>query len=219
VVGGGIDVTFPPENKSLFTQIATRGAVVSEYPMGTQPLAENFPKRNRIVSGLSRGILVIEAAARSGALITARMANEDQGRTVFALPGRVDNPMAEGTHQLLRDGATIACNLDDILSGLGPLPVEAMELGAAEPLGGPASAPADDVLFQPPPPTSVATVEITLTDRQQQILDCVGRDPTSVDAIIEQSGLDAPAVLQDLTLLTLKSLVKRVDGQQFIRKR
>ncbi len=215
VLGCGIDVVFPSENKGLFEQIATRGVVVSEYPVGTAPLAENFPKRNRIVSGMSRALLVIEAAARSGALITARMANEDHGKTVFALPGRVDSLMSEGTHQLLRDGATLACNLDDLMNGLGPLPMEAIEAAAALP----ATDTDDPELFQPPPPTSVATVEITLTDRQQQVLDCVGLEPTSVDAIIEQTGLEAQAVMQDLTLLSLKALVKRIEGQQFIRKR
>ena len=127
VLGSGVDVPYPPENAALFDQIATRGAVISEYPFGTPPLADNFPRRNRIVSGMSRGVLVTEAAERSGALITARQACDDHGRPVFAMPGRIDNPMSAGPHQLIRDGANLTTGMDDILQGLGPLPDEAHE--------------------------------------------------------------------------------------------
>ena len=95
--------------------------MVSEFPMGAEPARENFPRRNRIISGMSRGVLIVEADER-GALITARQAYDDQGRPVFALPGRVDNPLSVGPHRLIRDGATLTTNLQDILDGLGPLP-------------------------------------------------------------------------------------------------
>src|SRR5204863_2898755 len=111
-------VIYPPENVSLFEQIAAKGAVVSEYPFGTPPLAVNFPRRNRIVSGMSRGVLVVEADERSGALITARQAADDHNRTVFAIPGKIDNPLSAGPHKLIRDGATLARNLEDLLEGL-----------------------------------------------------------------------------------------------------
>jgi DNA processing protein len=128
VLGCGVDVVYPPENTQLFEQVAQRGAVVSEYPLGTPPMAENFPRRNRIISGMSRGILVIEADERSGALITARQAADDHNRPVFALPGKVDNPLSAGPHKLLRDGAILCANLEDIMNNLGPLPAEAMEV-------------------------------------------------------------------------------------------
>src|SRR4051794_6559695 len=126
VLGSGVDVAYPPENAALFDQIATRGAVVSEYPLGTPPIAENFPRRNRIVSGMTRGVLVIEADERSGALITARQACDDHGRPVFAIPGRVDNKLSIGPHKLIRDGATLVTGLEDILEGLGPVPHSAV---------------------------------------------------------------------------------------------
>ncbi len=214
VLGCGIDVIYPPENAPLFDQIAGRGALVSEYPLGTPPLADNFPKRNRIVSGLSRGVLVIEAEdIKSGALITARLAGE-QGRNVFALPGRVDNPLSIGPHQLIRDGAIMAVNLDDILNGLGPLSLELAD--AAEDVISPARQP-EPTLFAPPSISSVAAVEL-LSERQQTILNALGNEAASVDHLIEQTDLEASVVLQELTLLTLKALVKRVDGQSFVRR-
>src|SRR5262249_38618585 len=127
VLGSGVDVPYPPENAKLFQEIAQRGAVISEYPLGTPPLKDNFPRRNRIISGLSRGVLVVEADERSGALITARLACDDHGRPVFALPGRVDNKMSAGPHRLIRDGATLVRSLEDIIEGLGPLPHGAVE--------------------------------------------------------------------------------------------
>jgi DNA processing protein len=122
VLGSAVDQLYPPENEGLFKRIAERGAVLSEFCLGTPPVADHFPRRNRIVSGMSRGVLVIEADVRSGALITARQAADDHGRPVFALPGRVDNPLSAGPHKLLRDGAILTASLEDVLDGLEPLP-------------------------------------------------------------------------------------------------
>ncbi len=210
VLGSGIDIPYPPENAPLFEEIAKsgRGAVLSEYPLGSPPMKENFPRRNRIVSGLSRGVLVIEADVKSGALITARQAVDDHARTVFALPGRVDNALSEGPHQLIRDGAVLTTKLEDIVENLGPLPHSI-------------SAP---IMFEDgKPQAAVAHHEnapsVLLTDRQQLILEHLSVDPIHVDALIERTSLGASDILQDLTLLSLKGVVKRVSGQSFVRSK
>ena len=208
VLGCGIDVVYPPENLELYGQIAARGAMVSELPFGTAPSAENFPRRNRIISGLSRGVLVVEADEHSGAMITARLAGEEQGRTVFAMPGRIDSPMSRGTHQLIRDGAILTAVLDDIVQGLGPVPEGARQLMLFDESAQPAPAAA--------PQESAAPA---MTERQRRILEALDDEPTPVDRIIERTGVDASAVLGELTFLTLKGVVKRIDGQTFARRR
>jgi DNA processing protein len=208
VLGCGIDLVYPPENKALFEQVIAFGAVISEYPIGTPPIAENFPRRNRIVSGMSRGVLVIEADERSGALITARQACDDHGRSVFALPGRVDNRMSAGPHKLIRDGATLVTCLEDVLDGLGPLPQNVEEpilaIGTSEST---ASATAPEV-----------AEAIGLSDRQRTILLGIDDEPTSVETIVERTTLPAHLVLQELTFLSLKGAVRRVDGQSYARR-
>jgi DNA processing protein len=204
VLGCGVDIVYPPENKELFAQISNgRGAIISEFPLDTPPLADNFPRRNRIISGLSRGVLVTEAAERSGALITARRACDDHGRPVFAIPGRIDNLLSVGPHQLLRDGAILTTSMQDIINELGPLPHHAME----------GNEPSQT---EPEPPTE-QRAPIELTVPQSKILACLDKDPMIVDQIILQTSLPAQAVLQEMTMLTLKGLVRRVDGQSFVR--
>jgi DNA processing protein len=226
VLGSGVDVPYPPENAKLFDQIADgRGAVVSEFPLGTQPTAENFPRRNRIVSGMSRGVLVVEADEKSGALITARQCADDHNRTVFAVPGRVDNPMSAGPHKLIRDGATLARNLDDILEGLTPLSDRASEIPAglfASPTNGDESATNAGPPAEPPPaaaPASAPSPVALLSTRQSLILQQFNGEPLSVDFLIEQTALPAPVILQELTMLSLRGLVKRVDGQTYAKGR
>jgi DNA processing protein len=216
VLGSGIDVPYPPENAQLFEQIAARGAVISEYPLGTPPVAENFPRRNRIVSGMSRGVLVVEADERSGALITARQACDDHGRTVFAIPGRIDHSLSAGPHRLIRDGAVLTTSIDDIVQNLGPLPQVAMEPTSfgADSVGSDAAESAT-----PQAATPAAPVMIDLTERQRLIVAHLSVDPVHVDALIERTELSAQDVLQELTLLSLKGVVKRIDGQSFVRSK
>lgn len=213
VLGSGIDVVYPPENDRLFRTIAEHGAVLSEFPMGTPPNKENFPRRNRIVSGISRGVLVIEADVASGALITARQAADDHNRPVFALPGRVDNPMSAGPHSLIRDGAMLVANLDDILDGLGPLPADA----ALPPADEMDDVPEPPALFAEPAPAAAVMPE--LSERQVKIVASLSREPSALDQIITASQQPAEVVLQELTMLTLRGVVRRVDGQNFALRR
>ena len=202
VLGSGVDMAYPPENGALFEQLARRGAVISEYPMGTPPVAENFPRRNRVVSGMSRGVLVVEADERSGALITARQAADDHNRPVFAIPGRVDNKLSFGPHMLIRDGATLVTKLEDILDDLGPLPAATLDEPAAT-----------DV---PPEPAAPAVAPpLRLTDVQRQIVEQLGHGPVTVDALVDATGLDPGTILRELTVLSLRGAVRRVEGQRF----
>jgi len=208
VLGCGTDIVYPPENAALFDQIAARGAIVSEFPLGTPPNRENFPRRNRVVSGMSRGVIVIEADEKSGALITARQACDDHGRPVFALPGRVDNPLSAGPHLLIRDGAILVTKLEDVLDGLGPVPHDVAEPGLF---------PTEERPSQPPEVARAVPLEAA-TDRQRAILDHLGADPAAVDLLVEQTGLPAQVVLQELTFLTLKGQVRRIDGQTYAKR-
>jgi DNA processing protein len=222
VLGCGVDVAYPPENKALYDQIAASGAVISEYPMGTPPTAENFPKRNRIISGLSRGVIVVEADERSGALITARQACDEHGRPVFAVPGRVDNPLSRGTHKLIRDGAFLCAGIEDVLDNLGPLPAEAHveELTTDDSTTGDLfSTPAANVA-KPQVATLVSGTSMPeLPDRQQLVFDVLTIDPSPVDSVVERTGLEAHIVMQELTYLTLRGMVKRVDGHSYARRK
>lgn len=140
VVAGGIDVVYPPENKKLYDEIAERGAIVAESPFGTEPIARHFPRRNRIISGLSLGVLVVEAAEKSGSLITARMAAE-QNREVFAVPGSPLDPRAGGTNSLLKDGAHMAATAEDILQVLNSLRLRPLRESPGNWVGAPAELP------------------------------------------------------------------------------
>jgi len=199
VAGCGLDHVYPQENRSLFDRIVEegRGAIVTSLPMGTEVTPANFPRRNRIISGLSQGVLVIEAARRSGSLITARFAGE-QGRQVYALPGRVDSPFSEGTHELIRDGAVLARNLDDILEHL-------------ETLG--------EVLAENLPAESPPVVNVDLDGLESAIAAAVGTEALSIDQIVAAVGRPAHEVIAAMTTLTIKGVVNSRPGNVFVLKR
>ncbi|MCD4823317.1 MAG: DNA-processing protein DprA [Phycisphaerae bacterium] len=199
VMGCGLGHTYPPENEKLFEQIVAedRGALISELPVRTAVLSGNFPTRNRIISGMSLGTLVVEAAVPSGALITARVAAE-QGREVFAMPGRVDSPLSAGTNQLLRDGAHLAADLDDILGPLG-------EAGAAF-----SESPADAVELPAP---------AGLTEIEQKLYDALAIGALSMDDLIRRTEQETGPAAAAMTMLVLKGAVAQKPGNVFARKR
>lgn len=195
VLASGVLNIYPPEHKGLAREVIEHGALLSEAPPHAEPLSGAFPQRNRLISGLSMGVVVVEAADRSGALITARHAME-QGREVFAVPGRIDSRTSRGCHQLIRDGARLVQSADDVLEELGPL-VEA----APRADGGQTHHPA----------------ELLLNDLEQKVLDAVATDPTPVDQIVQQTGLTVPRVLSTLSVLEMRRLIRRLSGSTVVR--
>ena len=195
VLASGVLNIYPPEHVKLAEDVVAHGAVVSESPPLVEPLAGQFPQRNRIISGLSLGVIVIEAAERSGALITARHAME-QGREVFAVPGSVESRTSRGCHRLLRDGATLVESADDVLEALGPL-VETAQRDDGQKIRHPA--------------------ELTLNELEQQVLAAVGEEATLIDTVVIESGLDVPRVLATLSVLEMRRLVRRLSGTTVVR--
>ena len=199
VTGNGLDSIYPVRNKALAGEITQYGAIISEFPPGTPPLAANFPRRNRIISGLSVGTLVIEAAIRSGSLITARLAAE-QGREVFALPGSINNPMAKGCHRLIRDGATLVETSANIIEELGSL------LGALN--------DEEDV------PISADSENKPIMSKNEQthpIFDHLDHDPVDIDTLVERSGLTAEQVSAILLALELHGSIEALPGGRYCR--
>jgi DNA processing protein len=208
VLGCGVDVVYPPENAPLFEQIIAKGALISHYPPGTAPNQRHFPERNRVISGISRGVVVVEADERSGSLITARLAADDHNRPVLAVPGRIDNPLSSGPHNLIKQGAALVTNLDDVLEALGPPPETTYKPRRH------AETPIE--LFEEP--ASVAT-PASLSGEQESIIDALKEHrEAAADVLIETTGLPAAVVLRELTLLTLKGRVRRVDAQTYAAK-
>ncbi len=197
VMGTGLAEIYPPEHRELAKQVAEHGALLSEFKLHQTPHAGHFPQRNRIISGLSVAVVVIEAGRSSGALHTARHAME-QGREVLAVPGRIDSLASEGCHDLIRDGVTLIRHVDDILAAIGPL---TKPISVASDSG----------------ETIHSLRELSLNEIERHILNLIGADPTLQDEIIFRSQMEPPRVLSTLTVLEMKRLIRRQPGGFFIR--
>ena len=193
VMGTGLDRVYPARHRDLARQIAERGALISEFPVGTSPRAENFPRRNRIISGLSLGTLVVEAAMRSGSLITARYAG-DQGREVFAIPGSIHNPLARGCHHLIRQGAKLVETAEDVMVELGMLAHSCY--------------PATQSNIE----SEVAAKPSKLDPEYQQLIDFIGHESTSIDQLVGSSGLTPAEVSSMLLQLELSGYIASSPG-------
>ena len=195
IMASGVKTIYPPEHKDLAEEISQQGALLSEMPLDQRPLPGLFPQRNRIISGICLGVIVIEATRNSGALYTARHALE-QGREVFALPGPVDSLASEGCHDLIRDGVTLVRHVDDVLSELGPLPM---------------------------PSTQSATVtihsprELALTAQETEVLNHITSQPSGIDEILRACNLESSRVLATLTMLEMRRLIRRQPGNSYVR--
>jgi len=194
VLGHGIDRVYPAGNRNLAHDIAAGGALVSEYPLGTPPTRHHFPDRNRLISGLSFGTLVIEAARRSGSLITARLAAE-QGREVFALPGSIHNPLARGCHQLLRDGARLVETAADVVAELAPVTGHVVQITMES--------------------TSKTTPAEPVDEHYVKLRKYLGHDPVTADVLANQSGLTIEQVSSMLLILELHGEVESLSGGRY----
>ena len=197
VVGTGLDRVYPKQHRDLAHRIATRGLLLSEYPLGTPPTAANFPKRNRIIAGLACGTLVVEAALKSGSLITARLTCE-QGKDVFAIPGSIHSTQARGCHALIKQGAKLVECAQDILEELQGLvqPGIAITSGAA---------------------CAMDTGATITFDTENSLLEALGFDPTGLDALLARTGLDTPTLQGQLMQLELEGALVRLPGGLFQR--
>jgi DNA processing protein len=194
VLGTGIDVIYPRGNRALSVEIETVGALVSEFPLGTPPRRENFPQRNRIIAALSLGTLVVEAARRSGSLITARLAG-DHGRELFAIPGSIHNPLSRGCHELIRQGAKLTETIDDILSELN-----------------------FSAFFSLTKEAPAVALHAAGMDKEHKILlDALGFDPADLDALVVRTGFKPEAVSSMMLILELEGHVQAAPGGRYSR--
>ena len=206
VQGCGLANIFPPENKKLFELIAESGACISELPLRYEPLSENFPPRNRIIAGLALGTIVVEAGLRSGALITARAALENN-REVMAVPGKIDSPLSKGAHQLIKQGAKLVESVEDVMEALGYIGEQLQEHVTA------AAAMASERVETPLFDVS----QLNLSEDERTIYGCLGKEPLLVDQIIAETDLAAGSINASLVSLRLKGLIKQLPGSLFLR--
>ena len=201
VLAGGIDHIYPPEHADLYARIASDGCLVAEQPPGYNPRGQDFPRRNRIISGISLGVVIVEAAKRSGSLTTARMAGE-QGREVMAVPGHPLDPRAEGTNGLLKQGASMVTELKDILDIVAPMTADR-----------PPPPATSSRLREPPPVSAYAPPSAVVADHRQTVLSALGPAPVSVDAIAQATGLPMRAIRVVLLELALAGRLEQHGGQ------
>lgn len=210
VLGTGPDQVYPRQHRELAARIGAAGALVSEFPPGTTGRAEHFPRRNRIIAGLSLGTLVVEAGIKSGSLITARYAME-QGREVFAIPGSIHNPLARGCHQLIRDGAKLTETVEELIGELAPL---AGELG--DHLRGRLAAAA---LAATAATAQSATPQGRSEDPDYaRLLDALGHDPVTIDVLAQRTGLPVPSLSSMLLVLEMEGTVDSQSGGRYARR-
>ncbi|MCE2394035.1 DNA-processing protein DprA [Candidatus Poribacteria bacterium] len=219
VFGCGLSIIYPETNRALAAEIIESGALVSEFPMTMPPRGKNFPRRNRVISGLTLGTLVVEASERSGSLITARHAAE-QGREVFAVPGQIFSGVSRGTHSLINQGATLINSVDDLL--------DALPQNYTQILGGkslePPSAKQPDKIARPQSvekrstPTSQPKTNLNLTPDEQTVLSAMGADSVHIDEITRVTQLPIGKVSSLLVMLELKGIVQQLPGKQFMKK-
>ena len=207
VQGCGLASVFPPENKKLFELIAESGACISELPLGYEPLSENFPPRNRIIAGLSLGTIVVEAGLRSGALITARAALENN-REVMAVPGKIDSPLSKGAHQLIKQGAKLIESVEDVMEGLGYIgeQLEGHVSMAAEKAAESVETPLFDIKA------------LKLSEPEKKIYERQNKEPSHIEEIIADTDLAAGSVNAGLVSLRLKGLIKQLPGSLFVKR-
>jgi len=207
VQGCGLANVFPPENKKLFELIAESGACISELPLGYEPLSENFPPRNRIIAGLSLGTIIIEAPLNSGAMITAKVALENN-REVMAVPGKIDSPLSKGAHQLIKQGAKLIESVEDVMEALGYIgeQLQSHVSAAAQKASDRVETPLFDVS------------QLNLRDDEKTIYGCLDKEPMHIDQIIADSNLPPGGINAGLISLRLKGLIKQLPGNLFLRK-
>jgi DNA processing protein len=198
VLGSGIDIIYPKNNRTLSEQIQFQGALISEFPLGTPPRRENFPQRNRIIAVLSLGTLVVEAARRSGSLITARLAG-DHNKEIFAVPGSIHNPLSRGCHELIRQGAKLTETAADILSELNFSAFFARARAASHGL---AAAP---------------DIEAGMDKEHKILLDALGFDPADLDMLVVRTGFKPEAVSSMMLILELEGHVQAAPGGRYSR--
>jgi DNA processing protein len=216
VLGSGVDVIYPPENRRLAAEIVARGALVSQFAPGTPPLPHNFPTRNQVIAGISLAVVVVEAAEKSGSLITARLAAE-LGREVLAVPGRITAPESRGANRLIQDGAHVAMGWEDVVGVLPERWKACVTTDGRAGTAGGAAVAGRGAAWRGAAAGEPSEYEKEATVATRNILGILGEDPIDIDHVIERSGLGAGRVSAALLELELEGRVRQIEGKRFVR--